>query len=129
MDCTLLSQSRPLFAGQVELIAAKSVEGEFEIMPGHAPLIAMLAVAPLRIKTTAEEHIYAVRHGLLQVSSNQVLILTEEAILPEEINREQVMERRAKIMTLLQSAIVEKKTLLTDELSWLEAQLKVKRVH
>ncbi len=129
MKCTLVSQYRPLFAGKVELIAARSVEGEFEIMSGHAPLIAVLSCAPLRIKTTTEEYCYAVRYGLLRVSSDQVSILTEEALLPAEIDREQVIQRRAKITTLLQSADEENKEQLTDELAWLEAQIKVKRAH
>lgn len=125
MKCTLVSQHRPLFAGEVDLIAARSVEGEFEVMAGHAPLIAVLAAAPLRIQTATEEHIYAVRHGLLRVASGQVSILTEEALLPAEIDRDQVTQQHAKIITLLQSAVKENKEQLTSELAWLEAQIKV----
>ena len=99
-------------------------------MAGHAPLIAVLDAAPLRIKTTTEEHIYAVRHGLLRVHSDQVSILTEEALLPVEIDREQVMQQHAKIATLLQSAAQENKPQLTDELTWLAVQIKVvKQAH
>lgn len=85
MHCELRTPERTLFSGEATMIVAKSPRGEFGVMDGHAPLLAVLAPAPLRIKTKERELKFALSSGLLRVSKGEVRILAQEAIPPEEI--------------------------------------------
>lgn len=80
-------------ANDVELVVAKGVEGDVGIMPGHAPLLIALGLGPLTIvRADGRREVMAVDGGFLQVSRNQVIVLAEYAVLPEEIDAAE-MER------------------------------------
>jgi F-type H+-transporting ATPase subunit epsilon len=71
----------------VELVVARGVEGEVGIMPGHAPLLIALGVGPLTmVRAGGRREVMAVDGGFLQVSRDQVIVLAEYAVLPEEVD-------------------------------------------
>ena len=97
MHCQLQSPERMLFDGEAKIVVAHSPEGEFAVMNGHAPLLAALGPSPLRIKTDNEEHVFALRGGVLQVTADGVTVLAHEAIPSGEINLPAVNARREEI--------------------------------
>ncbi len=97
MHCQLQSPERKLFDGEVKMVVARSPEGEFAVMEGHAPLMAALGPSPLRIKTDSEEKTYALSGGVLQVSADAVTILAHEAIPADAIDIEAVNKRREEL--------------------------------
>jgi F-type H+-transporting ATPase subunit epsilon len=68
--------------------------GYLGILPGHAPLIAELAVGEITYRSGAEEQRLAVAWGFAEVLSNKVTILAETAERPSEIDVERA--RKAK---------------------------------
>ena len=87
-------------AEDATLVIAKGVEGDVGIMPGHAPLLIALGVGPLTIVHEGNQRdIIAIDGGFLQVSRDQVIVLAEYAILPEEID---VGQTEAEIAELRQ---------------------------
>ena len=125
MHCELRSAERVLFEGEAYMVVAHSQEGEFAIMEGHAPLIAALDDAPLRIKAKESEHTFAVLKGVLRVSEDGVAILAQDAVPKEEIDLESLTRRRDEIKRELSGA--ENKEHLVDELRALRAQEKIKK--
>ena len=97
MHCQLQSPERMLFDGEAKIVVAHSPEGEFAVMNGHAPLLAALGPSPLRIRTDNEEHVFALRGGVLQVTAEGVTILAHEAIPSGEINLSSVNARKEEI--------------------------------
>jgi F-type H+-transporting ATPase subunit epsilon len=82
------------------LVIAKGIEGDVGIMTGHAPLLIALGVGPLTlVREGNRREIIAIDGGFLQVSRDQVIVLAEYAILPEEID---VGQTEAEIAELRQ---------------------------
>ncbi len=100
MHCELRTAERTLFSGEASLIVARSPRGEFGVMDGHAPLLAVLVPAPLRVKAEDREHEFAVAAGLLRVDEGGVVILAQDAVPREEIDLNFV---RTKIAELSES--------------------------
>jgi F-type H+-transporting ATPase subunit epsilon len=87
-------------AEDATLVIAKGVEGDVGIMPGHAPLLIALGVGPLTlVREGNRREVIAIDGGFLQVSRDQVIVLAEYAILPEEID---VGQTEAEIAELRQ---------------------------
>ena len=127
MHCQLRSPERTLFDGEATLVAAHSMEGEFAVMTGHAPLLAALDTAPLRIKTDDGERVFAVDSGVLRVSANGVMILAQGAIAVEEIDLAAVKARRAEIEEEIAEA--GEKNLLQRELTLLQVEERMVKNH
>lgn len=105
------------------MVVAHSPTGEFAIMADHAPFLAELDAGPLRIKTDAEEHTFAVLTGLLRVTEQGVAILAREAIPATEIDLPAVQKRREEVEAALPSN--PEMELLRLELACLKAQERV----
>ncbi len=127
MHCQLRSPERTLFDGEATLVAAHSVEGKFAVMTGHAPLLAALDTAPLRIKTDDGERAFAVASGALRVSADGVMILVQEAIAVEEIDLAAVKARCVEIEQEIAEA--EEKDLLQRELALLRVEERMVKNH
>jgi F-type H+-transporting ATPase subunit epsilon len=91
-QCQLRSPDRTLYDGEAVSVTARSPRGEFAVLAHHAPLLAELAVGPLRIRTATEELRFAFFGGTLSANANRVVILGSEIVPREEIDLEE--ERR-----------------------------------
>jgi len=127
MRCQLRTPERTLFDGEANMVVAHSPEGEFAVMAGHAPLIAALDTAPLRVKTTEGEKTFAILAGALQVSPSGVTILAQEALPAEAIDLSAVSKQREEIEHKL--ATSEDKDALRQELAWLAVREQLGKHH
>ncbi|TDQ47955.1 F0F1 ATP synthase subunit epsilon [Actinorugispora endophytica] len=87
----LVSPERELWAGEGDMVIAKTVDGEIGIQPGHVPVLALLApdavVRVLGARETGEVRA-AVHGGFISVAGDRVSILAEVAEMAEEIDVE-----------------------------------------
>jgi F-type H+-transporting ATPase subunit epsilon len=82
------------FKGEVEMLSTRTEVGEIGLLANHAPLLATLDPAELRLHLSdSEVKRYAQAEGYLQVFANQALVLVEECVEPERIDREAQRER------------------------------------
>ncbi len=94
---------RYVFQGTAELVRAPGVEGSFEVLRNHAPMIAAFGIGPIIVKTE-EAHrfadvrddriVFATSGGFLEVLENKVTVLAETAEPASEIDVERA--RRAE---------------------------------
>lgn len=70
---------RVVFAGRATEVYARSRDGWFGILPGHAPAVFALAEAPLRVTTAEGTRSFHVRGGTLYVDRTGVTVLSEQA--------------------------------------------------
>lgn len=87
------------FRGEAVSVRAPGVEGSFEILYNHAPMIAATGVGPVVITTPEQQQVeFAVSSGFLEVLDNRVIMLTEAAEPVHEIDleRAQAAEERAR---------------------------------
>lgn len=88
-------------ADDATFVLAHGIEGDIGIMPGHAPALIGLGVGPLRVDRGKDKQWMVVDGGFLQVSRNQVIILAEYAILPDETTPEAVATEIAELEAAL----------------------------
>jgi F-type H+-transporting ATPase subunit epsilon len=85
----LLTPEGPVFDDLAYMVIAPSVEGEVGILPRHTPFIAFLRTGETRIKLLDDtELVYATTEGYLSVEEDRVQILSEQAELADDIDRE-----------------------------------------
>jgi F-type H+-transporting ATPase subunit epsilon len=77
-----------VFAEEVEMLSTRTTIGSIGILANHAPLMAMLEPTELRLYRSDSEVVrFAQGEGYLQVVDNSALVLVEEAIAPEDLDR------------------------------------------
>jgi F-type H+-transporting ATPase subunit epsilon len=83
----VVSPEQVLYEGEAEMVICRTSEGDIAFLPGHAPLLGALGVARVRaILPDGGEHIVAVHGGFVEVSHDRVIILSDVAELPEQID-------------------------------------------
>ncbi len=100
----VLTPEGAVFNGEVEMLSTRTTTGEIGILANHAPLMAILDPALLRLHMGEDEvKRYAQGEGYLQVFENHALVLVEEAIDPDQLD-----------VDLLQSKLEEAQKRLAD---------------
>ncbi len=83
----LVSPERLLISEQVASVIVPGSEGQFTVLPGHAPVIASLKPGVLTIEDTHNQPIrFFLRGGLAEVRPEGLTILAEQAVNLGELN-------------------------------------------
>lgn len=82
----VLTAEREVFRGEVSSVVVRAADGELGVLPGHAPLVTVLATGVLRAASRAGEVRLAVSGGLAEVGPARVVVLADVAERPEEID-------------------------------------------
>lgn len=94
-QATVVSADRALFEGTVSMVAATSVAGEFGVLAGHTPMLAVLKPGQVRLtKENGEEEVIYVSGGIIEVQPKLTLILADEAERAEALDLERVEAAR-----------------------------------
>jgi F-type H+-transporting ATPase subunit epsilon len=84
----VLTPEGQVFADEVEMVSTRTTTGSIGVLARHAPLMAILEPTELRLyKSESDVVRFAQGEGYLQVVDNSALVLVEEAIPPEDIDR------------------------------------------
>jgi len=95
-EVEVLTPEGEVFNGEVRQVSTRTAVGEIGILANHAPLLASLRPAELRLHTgDGEPQRYAQAHGWLQVFGNRAKLLVEEAIDPAELDVAALKEQLA----------------------------------
>jgi F-type H+-transporting ATPase subunit epsilon len=85
----LVSPEKVLVSADVAEVIVPGSEGDFTVLPRHAPLIAMLRPGILRIPGMGGKmNEIFVRGGLADVGSDRLTVIAEQAIPVTEVDRE-----------------------------------------
>jgi F-type H+-transporting ATPase subunit epsilon len=84
----VLTPEGQVFVDDVEMVSTRTTTGSIGIRARHAPLMAILEPTELRLYRSDSDVVrFAQGEGYLQVAENQALVLVEDAIAPDEIDR------------------------------------------
>ncbi|WP_041809231.1 F0F1 ATP synthase subunit epsilon [Evansella cellulosilytica] len=86
MQANVVTPDGSVYNGQVEMVSAKTTEGELGILPGHLPLVTPLDVGAVRLKHDSKIQLIAVSGGFMEVRPDEVNVLAESAELPSDID-------------------------------------------
>jgi F-type H+-transporting ATPase subunit epsilon len=84
----VLTPEGKVFEDEVEMVSTRTTTGSIGVLANHAPLMAILEPTELRLyKSDSDVVRFAQGEGYLQVVDNSALVLVEEAISPDDIDR------------------------------------------
>ena len=71
----LVAADRAIWTGEAKMVVAKTVEGEIGLLPGHEPMLAILASGDVRItledgagiKASAEDGFLSIEHDVVTI--------------------------------------------------------------
>ncbi len=94
----IISPGCIVLSGDAEMIVAPGVEGDFGVLPGHAPLISGLRPGVVTIyENDAPSQKIFVGGGVAEAMPEGCTILAEEAMPIEDIDAEAVRQRIAEL--------------------------------
>jgi F-type H+-transporting ATPase subunit epsilon len=102
----ILTPDGEVFSEEVEMVSTKTVVGSIGVLANHAPLLAMLDPAELRLHRSESDIVtYAQAEGYLQVAHDgSVLLLVEEAHEVDSLNASDLQERLSQAERELEEA-------------------------
>ena len=100
LEVHLVTPEREVWAGEADFVTARGVDGDLGVLPGHAPLLAALAVGPVFIDAGGSRTAVVVDGGFLHVAHDddvtRVDILAEHALLSDELGQDSAESREQR---------------------------------
>ena len=108
LQVRIITPERVAFEGPADGVVATAYDGEFGILPGHAPMMVVLGIGELRLKREGRYEWFAIGEGFLHVLDDVVTVLTPFAESAREIDVETArrLELAAAENPLLQSTLL-----------------------
>ncbi|HYO46737.1 MAG TPA: ATP synthase F1 subunit epsilon [Gemmatimonadota bacterium] len=108
LEVRIITPERIAFQGSVDSVVATAYDGEFGILPGHAPMMVVLGIGEFRIRQADRFEWFAIGEGFLHVLDDVVTVLTPFAESAREVDVDEA--RRLELTTaenpLLQGSIL-----------------------
>jgi F-type H+-transporting ATPase subunit epsilon len=90
----VLTPEGEVFSDEVEMVSTRTTVGSIGILANHEPLLGMLEPTELRLYMSETEFDrFAQGEGYMQVSSEGVLVLVEEALPPDQLDTSDLQDR------------------------------------
>ena len=87
LEVEIVAADHFVWSGAARLVKARTTEGEIGILPGHTPLLAILAAGELAIEPVDGSRIeVTVDGGFFSVDSNRVVIVADNAQVNDSAN-------------------------------------------
>jgi F-type H+-transporting ATPase subunit epsilon len=84
----VLTPEGEVFSEEIEMLSTFTTVGSIAILANHEPILARLEPTELRLYRSEDEIVrFAQAEGYLQFAQNRALVLVEEAISPDQIDR------------------------------------------
>ncbi len=119
---SLVSPERELFSGEVDQVDAPGSEGQFGVLPGHAPFMTTLKAGVVEVFEGDARTRLFVRSGFADVTPQGLTVLAEEAINLDGFDASASKTALAEAQDALKSAEDDhEKEHLTETITYLEA--------
>ena len=79
LNFSLVAPEREVFAGLVDQVDAPGVEGDFGVLPQHAPFMTALREGTVTVFYGAARRVFEVHGGFADVTPDGLTILAEQA--------------------------------------------------
>lgn len=102
LEVQVVSPERVLYEGRAEMVVCRTADGEIAFLPGHVPLLGTLGVAKVRaLLPDGAEQVIAVHGGFVEMSHDRVIVLSDVAELPEQIDVARAEAAKARAQAAL----------------------------
>ena len=77
LQVEIVAADRKVWEGEASQVSARSIDGELGILPGHTPILCVLAEGEVRVKPTGRGASAQMDGGFLSVDHDKVTIIAE----------------------------------------------------
>jgi len=78
MHLEIITPDTTIFSGETDLVQLPGIDGLFEILNNHAPLISVLGNGKIKIEDKEKnKQFFQIKGGVVEVLKNKILILAE----------------------------------------------------
>lgn len=77
MQLDILTPEGKVYSGDVDSIQLPGIDGLFQILNNHAPLISALKEGTAKIESKGGNKSFEIKSGIVEVHNNQISVLTE----------------------------------------------------
>jgi len=131
LSLSIVTPSRAVVETEADSVVAPGTEGEFGVLPGHAPLLVALRAGVVRYTEGGRTSRIAIAGGLAEVTQERVTVLAPAAESPDDIDPTEAEARRANAAAALERAGVnaplDEVARLTEDLERAQARVDVLR--
>ena len=100
----IVSPTGSVFKGEAARVRAPGVQGTFEILHNHAPMIAAIELGPLFVTLSSGDKVaFATSGGFVEVLNNTVTVLAETAEPATNIDIERAKAAEARALERMNS--------------------------
>src|SRR3979411_3063892 len=82
------------YSEDVEMVTLPAVEGEMGVLPQHVPLMTQIVSGEIVVRKDGRDYFLAVGEGFGEITGERVAIMTDMAILAENIDEAKAEEAR-----------------------------------
>jgi F-type H+-transporting ATPase subunit epsilon len=126
----IVTPEAKVYSEDVDMVTLPGVEGEMGIFPMHVPLMTQLAAGEVQVRKSGQDFFLAVGDGFVEITGERVSLLTDMAIMAENIDEAKAEEARRRAEARLAEHLDDEEVATVQAaLVNALAQLKVKRHH
>ena len=128
----LVSPARVSFSGEVDQVDVPGAEGDFGVLAGHAPLIALIRPGIMTVYAGGEQTKLVVLGGFAEVGPDGLTVLADVATALEDIDRAALQAEIAEMETRvkdMQGSVLDREIAKLDHFKALDTHLQGTAMH
>ena len=128
----LVSPDKVSFSGEVDQVDVPGSEGDFGVLAGHAPLIALLRPGIMTVYAGGEQTRLVVLGGFAEVGPDGLTVLADVATALEDLDRGALQDRIAEMETRvkdMEGSVLDREIARLDHFKALDMHLQGTAMH
>jgi len=89
---SLVTPEREVLSGEVDSVVVPGTEGEFGVLPNHAPVMSTIRPGWLTVADSSDRERIVIRGGFAEVTPDGLTVLAEDAALVSELDAAQLAQ-------------------------------------
>jgi len=125
----VVTPSATVYSADVEMVTLPAVDGQIGVFPQHVPLLTRITPGEIIVQQKGGElEFLAVGEGLVEITADQVAIVTDMAVAAKDVDEARAEEARQRAVARLRDKVSDEEVAAVNAaLARSLAQLKVKR--
>ena len=129
----LVSPEKLSFSGEVDQVDVPGAEGDFGVLAGHAPLIALIRPGIMTVYSGGEQTKLVVLGGFAEVGPDGLTVLADVATSLEDLDRAalkaQIASMEERVKTIEQGSLLDREIAKLDHFRALDTHLQGTAMH
>ena len=124
----IVTPAAVVYSQAVEMVTMPAVDGQIGVYPRHVPLLTRIVPGEIIVRRNGDDEYLAVGEGLVEITGDEVAIVTDMAVAAKDIDEARAEEARQRAAARLREKLADEEVATVNaSLARSLAQLKVKR--